>query len=134
MTPIKDPALRAQLVADIRQRANAWAMEALKCRASASRVVGTIRDSQWPMDLEHTAQKHEARKNVLEQLASDLEQAADGSDDELCIVVEDSAPMTAICAWCGRTERPGDPLRPVTHTLCPVCEAQLMAPLDAKEA
>lgn len=41
-------------------------------------------------------------------------------------------PLVKVCAWCGRVERGGEwshprralrPGTPVTHTICPICDA-----------
>jgi hypothetical protein len=36
------------------------------------------------------------------------------------------------CSWCGVVMREGDPRRPVSHGLCPICAAKLHAELDAQ--
>lgn len=65
MTPrIDDPVLRAQLVADIRERADAWHAQAVQSR---SRAWGSTASD---------ARACRLRAAVLEQLAHDLEDAA----------------------------------------------------------
>jgi hypothetical protein len=40
--------------------------------------------------------------------------------------------MRAVCSWCGRVVREGEPGQPTTHTLCPRCFQAIAEELDAK--